>query len=53
MDKLLCCSECKSDDIEFQIWADENDVATSIVEPTVVYCNNCKEQTSCEAKDKQ
>ena len=47
----LCCSECKSDDIEFQVWADEHDVVQSGGrESGKCYCNKCEDETTCEIK---
>ena len=27
--KDFCCSECKNDNIQFQVWADENNIVQS------------------------
>ena len=51
-EKTLCCSECKSDDIEFQVWANEFDeILTSTgIEEGRCYCNKCVKETTCTEK---
>ena len=51
MYKSLCCSECKSDDIGFQVWADEFGVAQDGgIEGNRCYCNRCEDESTCELK---
>ena len=50
--KKLCCSECKKDNIEFQVWANEfNVVQSGGVEDNYCWCNDCEDHTTCELKE--
>ena len=43
-EKQFCCDECGSDDIEWMMWADENnEISDAAGEERYVYCNNCGE----------
>ena len=49
--KDFCCSECKKDNIQFQVWADENNIVQSGGKDTnEVWCEDCQEHTKCELK---
>ena len=51
MKKDFCCSECKKDNIQFQVWADENNIVQSGGKDTnEVWCEDCNEHTKCELK---
>jgi len=51
--KTLCCSECGNDNIEFQVWADENNMVLERASLSKdVYCNDCECETRPVAKDK-
>ena len=51
--KTLCCGECGNDNIEFQVWADENNNVLERAELSKdVWCNDCKDETRPVAKDK-
>jgi len=51
--KKLCCSECGNDNIEFQVWADENNMVLEGASLSKdVYCNDCEDETRPVAKDK-
>jgi len=44
--KTLCCNECGNDNIEFQVWADENNnVLNSASLSKDVWCNDCECET--------
>ena len=50
--KDFCCSECKKDNIQFQVWADEHDIVKSEgLENDEVWCEDCEEITECELKE--
>ena len=52
MSKDFCCSECKKDNIQFQVWADEHDIVKSGgSENDEVWCEDCEERTECELKE--
>jgi len=52
MSKDFCCSECKKDNILFQVWADEHDIVKSGgLENDEVWCEDCEERTECELKE--
>tara|TARA_Y100000593_G_scaffold38996_1_gene75441 strand:+ start:626 stop:799 length:174 start_codon:yes stop_codon:yes gene_type:complete len=49
--KDFCCSECKKDNIQFQVWADENNIVKNGDEDCdEVWCEDCNEHTKCELK---
>ena len=50
--KTMCCSECGNDDIEWRVWADENNEISGGVGDKEVYCNDCEDETRPVAKDK-
>ena len=51
MTKKFCCSECKKDNIEFKIWADENNIFSSYgLDDNECWCMDCQEHTTCELK---
>ena len=51
--KLFRCSDCKKDNIEFQVWADEfNVVQSGGVEDNYCWCNDCEDHATCELKEK-
>jgi len=42
--KLLICSACGNDDIEFRMWTDEHGKVTNDCEETTCFCNVCCEE---------
>ena len=51
--KSLCCSECGNDDIEWRVWADENNKVKGTCEDRFVYCNTCEDETTSVWKAEQ
>ena len=52
--KRFCCSDCKKDNIEFKVWADENNIMSSYgLDDNECWCMDCQEHTTCELKEKQ
>ena len=53
--KLFCCSECKNDNIQFKVWADEHDVIKGYYDQgsrhIEVYCEDCDTITISEEKE--
>ena len=54
--KTLCCSECGNDNIEWQVWADENNEISDgvyyLMTVKDVYCRDCGDKTRPIAKEK-
>ena len=42
-DKTMCCDHCGSDDIEWRVWADENNNVSRTCEDRFIYCNDCED----------
>ena len=42
-DKTMCCDDCGSDDIEWRVWADENNNVSRTCEDRFIYCNDCED----------
>ena len=55
--KLKCCSDCGSDDIEWELWADELDNVNHFTKAwhdhSQVWCPNCKALTSPISKEER
>ena len=53
--KLFCCEECKNDNIQFMVWADEHDVVKGYYDDHCrdieVYCEDCETITICKEKE--
>ena len=50
--KDFCCSECKKDNIKFQVWADENNIVKEGGRDiNEVWCEDCQKHTKCELKE--
>jgi len=51
MNKTMCCSVCKGDDISWRVWADENDNVLGSCEDRYCYCDDCEEETKPMLKE--
>ena len=45
MNKTICCSVCKGDNISWRVWADENDNVLDSCEEKYCYCDDCEDET--------
>ena len=49
--KPLCCDECGQDNIQFQVWADENNVVKDCgLDNTMCWCEDCECETKTNLK---
>jgi hypothetical protein len=48
--KTMCCNDCGSDDIEWRVWADENNKVSRTCEDKFIYCNDCEENKTWKNK---
>ena len=48
--KTMCCDECGSDDIEWRVWADENNKVSRTCEDKFIYCNDCEDNKTWKNK---
>ena len=52
MNKTMCCSVCKQDNISWRVWADELNNVNGSCEDPYAYCDDCEDQTRPIIKDK-
>lgn len=53
MNKTMCCSVCKQDNISWRVWADELNNVNGSCEDKFVYCDNCEDQTIAIFKENE
>ena len=53
MIKTMCCSICKQDNITWRVWADESDNVKSGCDDGIVYCDDCKDETTAIFKENE
>tara|TARA_R100001463_G_scaffold10908_2_gene31216 strand:- start:819 stop:989 length:171 start_codon:yes stop_codon:yes gene_type:complete len=51
MNKTMCCSVCKQDNISWRVWADELDNIKGSCEDNFVYCDDCEDETTAILKE--
>ena len=51
MNKTMCCSVCKQDNITWRVWADEFDCVTNSCEEEYCYCDDCEDETKAILKE--
>lgn len=51
MNKTMCCSICKKDNITWRMWVDELDNIKDSCEDNFVYCDNCENETTVTFKE--
>ena len=51
MNKTMCCSVCKQDNISWRVWADELNNVNGSCEDKFVYCDNCEDETTAILKE--
>ena len=53
MNKTMCCSICKQDNITWRVWADELDNVKSGCDDGIVYCDDCEDETTAILKENE
>ena len=51
MNKTMCCSVCKQDNITWQVWADELDNVKGTCEDKLVWCDDCEDRSTAILKE--
>ena len=50
INKTMCCSICKGDNITWRMWVDELENTKDGCEDNFVYCDDCEDETTATFK---
>ena len=53
MNKTMCCSICKKDNITWRMWVDELDNIKGSCEDNFIYCDDCEDETTATFKENE